>query len=82
VHGEEIPVPSDPEAMAQIASESGGRTFTAETASELGSIYDQIGRDVGFTTETKDLTAIFAGVALLIALLAAAGALLWTQRLV
>jgi hypothetical protein len=48
----------------------------------LGSIYDQIGRDVGFTIETKDLTAVFAGVALLIAVLAAAGALLWTQRLV
>ena len=68
--------------MAQIASESGGQTFTAETASQLGSIYDQIGRDVGFTTETKDLTAVFAGVALLMALLAAAGALIWTQRLV
>ena len=53
-----------------------------EPSDELGSIYDQIGRDVGFTTETKDLTAVFAGVALLIALLAAAGALLWTQRLV
>jgi Ca-activated chloride channel family protein len=82
VHGQEISVPSDPEAMAQIAAESGGQTFTAETASELGSIYDQIGRDVGFTTETKDLTPVFAGIALLIAVLAAAGALLWTQRLI
>lgn len=81
VAGQEIPVPCDPQAMTQIATESGGRTFTAETASELGSIYDQIGRDVGFTVETKDLTAIFAGAALLIALMAAAGALLWTQRL-
>ena len=82
LQGQQIPVPSDPAAMAQIASESGGQTFTAETASQLGSIYDQIGRDVGFTTETKDLTAVFAGVALLMALLAAAGALIWTQRLV
>lgn len=68
--------------MAQIAAESGGQTFTAETASQWGSIYDQIGRDVGFTTETKDRTASFVGVALLIALMAAAGALRWTQRLV
>ena len=56
--------------------------FTAETGSELGSIYDQIGRDVGFVTQTRELTAVFAGVALLVALVAAAGALVWTQRLV
>jgi len=40
----------------------------------------QIGRDLGFTTETKDLTATVAAAALVIALMAAAGALLWTQR--
>jgi Ca-activated chloride channel homolog len=82
VQGQTYPVPYDPQAMAQIASESGGKTFTAETGSELGSIYDQIGRDVGFVTQTRELTAAFAGIALLMALLAAAAALRWTQRLV
>ena len=82
VRGQQVPVPYDPQAMAQIASESGGKTFTAETSSQLGSIYDQIGRDVGFVTQTRELTAAFAGVALLMALLAAAAALRWTQRLV
>jgi len=33
-------------------------------------------------TQTRELTAAFAGAALLLALLAAAGALVWTQRLV
>jgi len=82
VRGQQVPVPSDPQAMARIAAESGGRTFTAETSAQLGSIYDQIGRDVGFVTQTRELTAAFAGAALLVALLAAAGALFWTQRLV
>ena len=82
VQGQQVPVPYDPEAMARIAQESGGRTFTAETGSQLGSIYDQIGRDVGFTTKTRELTATFAGAALLMALFAAAAALRWTQRLV
>jgi Ca-activated chloride channel family protein len=82
VRGLSVPVPYDPAAMARIATESGGQTFTAETGSQLGSIYDQIGRDVGFVTQTKELTAVFAGVGLLVALLAGAGALLWTQRLV
>jgi Ca-activated chloride channel family protein len=81
VRGEQVPVPYDPEAMARIAAESGGKTFTAETGSQLASIYDQIGRDVGFVTQTRELTAAFAGAALLLALLAAAGALVWTQRL-
>ncbi len=82
IQGQQIAVPYDPEAMARIASVSGGQTFTAETGSQLASIYDQIGRDVGFIDETRELTAAFAGVALLLALLAAAGALVWTQRLV
>ena len=68
--------------MAQIAKDSGGRSFTAHTADQLGSIYAQIGRDVAYTVQTRELTAAFAGVALMIAVLAAAGSLLWTQRLV
>ena len=82
VQGQDVPVPYDPQAMARIASESGGRSFSASTASELGSIYDQIGRDVAYVVHTRELTAAFAGAALLLALLAAAGALVWTQRLV
>lgn len=80
--GQQVPVPYDPQAMARIAQESGGRTYTAETGTQLGSIYDQIGRDVGFTTQTRELTAAFAGVPLLMALFATAAALRWTQRLV
>jgi Ca-activated chloride channel homolog len=82
VGGEEVPVPIDPDAMAGIATASGGRSFTAESAGQLGSIYSEIGRDVAYTVQTRDLTAAFAGFALLTAVLAAAGALLWTQRLV
>ena len=82
VGGEEVPVPIDPEAMAAIAEASGGRSFTAESADQLGSTYTQIGRDVAYTVETRDLTAAFAGFALLTGILAAAAALFWTQRLV
>jgi Ca-activated chloride channel homolog len=82
VQGEEVPVPYDPDAMARIASDSGGQSFTAETADQLASIYDRIGRDVAYVVQTRELTAAFAGAALVVAVLAAAGALLWTQRLV
>ena len=82
VRGQDVPVPYDPESMARIAQESGGQSFTAENADQLRSIYAQIGRDVAYTVQTWDLTAAFAGFALLAAVLAAAGSLRWTQRLV
>ena len=82
VQGEDVPVPYDPDAMARIATQSGGRSFTAQSADQLASIYDQIGRDVAYVVRTRELTAAFAGGALVVALLAAAGALVWTQRLV
>lgn len=78
-HGDGSLSPVD---AADAAAESGGRSFTASTASQLASIYDQIGRDVAYVVHTRELTATFAGAALLLALLAAAGALVWTQRLV
>ena len=49
IQGQQVAVPYDPEAMARIAQESGGQSFTAESADQLGSIYAQIGRDVAYT---------------------------------
>jgi Ca-activated chloride channel family protein len=80
--GRLVPVPSDPEAMARIASESGGKSFTAQTAGQLKSVYDQIGRAVGYEVHKHELTVWFTFAGLLIAALAGASALYWTQRLV
>src|SRR5262249_4522922 len=82
VQGQDVPVPYDPDAMAQIAADSGGQSFTAQTADQPAPSYDRIGRDVAYVVTARDLPAAFAGAALVVALLAAAGALLWTQRLV
>jgi Ca-activated chloride channel family protein len=81
IAGEVIPVPADPAAMAQIASATGGRTFSAKTATQLKSVYDEIGRVVGYNVEHRDVTAWFIGVALLLMVAAAAAALTWNQRL-
>ena len=80
IMGQTIPVPADPAAMARIASLSGGQTFTAETAGQLKSVYDQIGRAVGYDVHRRDVTAWFTGLGLLLAVAAAIGALVWTQR--
>ncbi len=82
LNGETVPVPADPQAMSQIASDTGGKTFSAQTSNQLKSVYSEIGRAVGYDVHRKDVTAWFIGIALLLAVAAAAGALLWNQRLV
>jgi len=81
IGGEILAVPSDPAAMAQIASVSGGETFTARSAEQLKSVYHQIGRVVGYDVHRHDITAWFTGLGLVIAALAGAASLLWTQRI-
>jgi Ca-activated chloride channel family protein len=61
-------VPPDPQLMAQIASASGGRTFTAQSSDELSSIYTGLAKELGSVPRQRDITWWFA--------LAAAAALL------
>jgi Ca-activated chloride channel family protein len=81
VEGQTISVPSDPAAMAQIATATGGQTFTAQTASQLKSVYSQIGRVVGYDVHRHEVTAWFTGIGFVVAALAGVAALLWTQRI-
>jgi Ca-activated chloride channel family protein len=82
VNGETIPVPADPAAMAQIATTTGGKTFSAQTAGELKAVYNEIGRVVGYDVQHRDITAWYIGLALALMMAAAAAALIWNQRLV
>jgi Ca-activated chloride channel family protein len=82
LQGRVIPVPSDPAAMARIAAESGGTSFTARSAGQLKSVYTQIGRAVGYEVHKHDVSSWFTFLGLLLAALSATAALIWTQRLV
>ena len=46
--------------MAQIAQLSGGRTFNAQSADELSSIYKHLGNQLGKVTRKREVTAEFA----------------------
>ena len=76
-----VPVPVHEDDLRQIASETGGEFFAAASAGELESVYRGIGSDIGFETETEDITAWFVGAALAVALLTGLGSLAWFQRL-
>jgi Ca-activated chloride channel homolog len=76
-----IAVSPDPRLMAEIARLSGGRTFNAQSADELSSIYKQLGTKLGSTTRHREITAVFAVGGLVLLLLAAAGSSRWAGRL-
>ncbi len=79
--GQAVPVPVDRVALAQLAAATGGEAFAADTASELARVYSDIGSSVGWREGRREVTASFTGVALLLALAAAAGSLAWSPRL-
>ena len=81
IEGEAVPVPADPAAMAQIASATNGSTFSAKSASQLRSVYNEIGRAVGYVVKHRNISAWFIAFALALAVAAAAGALIWNERL-
>lgn len=82
VQGHTYRVPADPQALATIAERTSGKAFTAQTGNELKSVYGQIAKAVGFDRTDKEITALFTGLGLVLAMLTAVAALIWTQRLV
>jgi len=74
-------VPPDPETMAEIARLSGGEAFTVEEADELDRLYERLGSEIGSRDEVREISAAFAGGALLLLTGAAGLALRWRSRL-
>lgn len=81
VQGQLVPVPVDVESMQRLAGDTGGSSFTAESGEELADVYDDIGEQVGTTTERREVTDAGTGIGLGLALLAAVAGLFWTSRL-
>jgi Ca-activated chloride channel homolog len=74
-------VPPDPEALAQIAQASGGESFEVADGDELAAVYERLGSQLGTREETREVTAAFAGVGILLLGGALAGSVLWLGRL-
>ena len=75
-------VPPDPQSLAAIARASGGRAFTAETATGLQEVYEQLGSQLSHRDEKRQVTSAFAGGGLVLLLAAAALSLRWFGRLI
>jgi len=71
----------DRDALAQIASATGGKAFTAENAGEIRSVYRHIAASVGYVSHPADLTPWFVGAGLVLLFAASAASLAWFSRL-
>jgi Ca-activated chloride channel family protein len=80
VQGQIVPVPVDAPSLAALASATGGQSYSAKSGEELIGVYADIGSQVGFTTQRKEITATLTGLGLLAAVAAAVTSLLWSAR--
>jgi Ca-activated chloride channel family protein len=74
-------VPVNRAALADLASKTGARSFTAYSSDELRSVYKDLGRTLTKEPVQKDVSGWFVGGAMTFLALAALGSLLWFARL-
>ncbi len=79
--GRAMRVRLDEETLKKIADITDGEYFNAQSAHDLRSIYQNLGRSLGVRDERTELTAYFTGLAALIALAGGILSLLWFSRL-
>jgi Ca-activated chloride channel family protein len=75
-------VPADKPTLSQLAADTGGTYHSAASAQELQTVYKDIGSQIGYMTERRDISWRFLTAGLLMALLAGATSMLWAGRLV
>jgi Ca-activated chloride channel family protein len=76
-----VNVPPDPATLKQIADETGGRFFEAPTEADLQAVYEEIGSQVSWEDDERELTAAFAGAGAVFLLLGASLSALWFGRI-
>ena len=81
LNGEAVPVPVDRSTLEDIADETGGSYSEAATAQELEQVFEDLGSQIGYTTEPQDISPWFVRGGVLLALLGVGLSLLWTNRL-
>ena len=79
--GGSIGVPVNRQALAELARSTDGRALEADTADELSQVYEDLGRSVSVEEVRREVTDWFAGLAVGLLGLAAAGSLTWFGRL-
>lgn len=66
----------DPEILKNIADTTGGKYFEARSSGQLNSIYQGLGRSIGWSTKPGEITGIFAALAGILLL----SSIAWSER--
>jgi Ca-activated chloride channel homolog len=74
-------VPPDRETLRQVAEQTGGRYFEAPTEEDLQAVYEEIGSQVSYKDEERELTAAFAAAGALLLLIGGSLSALWFGRI-
>ena len=77
-----VPVPPDPETLAQIAKLTGGRAFTAADVNALDQVYERLGSQVATEKREREVTNLFAGGGLALMVLSALSSIRMFGRLI
>lgn len=81
INGEPVSVPADKDTLHQIAEDTGGSFHSAATAGQLREVFRDLGSQIGFTREPREVTTWLVGTGLLFAFAATGLSLFWTNRL-
>ncbi|MEO6085112.1 MAG: VWA domain-containing protein [Umezawaea sp.] len=81
IEGRRQDVPVDDDSMKEIAKLSGGEFFKAASAEELRRVYDTLGEQIGYEKKQADASKPWLVMGTILAMVAAAGALVFGQRL-
>jgi Ca-activated chloride channel homolog len=76
-----VAVPPDRETLQQIAENTGGQYFEALTDADLEQVYEEIGSQVAYHDDEREVTAAFAGAGAALLVLGATLSLLWFGRI-
>ena len=82
-HGQTVStsVPVSPQQLAQIAAQSGGRTFTAADSAKASAVYAHLATLLGHKKVKREMTAGIAGGGLVLLLIGSGLSLAWFARL-
>jgi Ca-activated chloride channel family protein len=77
---ERVTVTPDPKTLREVARITGGRYTAAPTAARLKQVYRDLGSRIGKKRQVREVTAAFAGVGVVLLLIASGLSLAWTRR--
>ena len=78
---EPVDVSVNRDALAQIAKDTGGSSFSAASEGQLKKVYADIGSSVGYTKELKEIGIYSVGLGIALLFVTAALSLIWFSRL-